>query len=592
MAGGLRRQGGRLANASRRVLAALGVCIAAAALTVVMLGQLAATVDTRSSIGQLWQGHQEELGSARSAQDCGRGVCTQSFQHGSVYWSRATGAQIVRDDGIGETFGVLGAVEAMGLPRAAEQGEAGARWQEFQRGGIFARHDEAVAVRDRMWIGWLRNRSDRGGLGFPLSAEDRDDRGTRRQAFEEGTMYVRNGSALAVRSEIADAYRDAGAGDGALGYPIAEDRAAGDGRVQRFQGGAIWWSPATGAVVVRDGILAAYAARGAEGGELGFPIEEASPVSGGVRQSFQNGVLYRADGDGSVHAASGDVQTRYAELGGADGELGLPVGDRTAILDGWYQTFSGGVLVTSPAGGTWAVPPKAFEAFAALPARFGWPVRDLWSDARGAHTAFERVETIERDGVLYSAEPVDASTAILLCDSQCDGNSWVEQGVHGNGFGTIVERAYGGGGYAAVSGSLGTSVTDGVASHRVLLPEGHPGLVVITLGGNDASQRRSPDAVLDGMRRLVDLVRQAYPDTTIVIDGVMSRRDAGHERRRGMEDIVLAEAGRLGCRTISVAGWISDYGAAQKDDVHLSQAGHDRLAGPYTEALRAALAGG
>jgi len=592
MRGGQRWTLVRAGRTSWRALVVLGGVVVAVVLGAGMLGQLAGTVDARSAVGQLWSQHKEQLGSPRGSESCGDGICAQRFQRGRIFWSEQTGAHIVRDDAIGQRFHGLGAVAVMGLP-VDEAREAGpGRLQEFQRGGIFARDGaDEVVVQDRMWFAWLRTRASGEDMGFPVASEEIEESGARVQRFERGAIYVRHGTALAVRDEIAVALEADGGTAGPLGYPLAEERTSGDGRVQRFEGGAVWWSPATGAVPVHQDLLPAYAARRAEKGELGFPTAVPSMVPGGTRQTFEHGTLYRAEADGSVRQTSGEIQARYEELGGAGGELGLPTGERTALGEGTYQTFTGGVVMSSARAGTWAVGRAAFDAFVAVPSRFGWPTANWRKDERGVHTAFERVETIERDGVLYSAEPVDSSTAVLICDSQCDGNSWVEQGVAANGFGTVVERAFGGGGYAAASGRLGMSVTEGIASHRVLLPEGDPGLVVITLGGNDASQRRSDAEILDGMRRTVEMVRQAYPDTRIVIDGVMSRRDPGHARRRAVEALILDEARRLGLVAVPVAGWITDYGAPQGDDVHLTQAGHDRVAGPYAEALRSALAG-
>ncbi len=165
------------------------------------------------------------------------------------------------------------------------------------------------------------------------------------------------------------------------------------------------------------------------------------------------------------------------------------------------------------------------------------------------------------------------TTALLICDSQCTGDSWIDQGARGAGFDQIVKRGFPGAGYLAPSSAAGTGVADGVVRNAILLPDGAPGVIIVTLGGNDAARSEPAAAVTAAMDQLVAVLRQAYPDAPIVIDGVMSRRDAAHAGRRAMDAVIVAEAERLGCLAISVAGWVSDYSAPQLDNVHLTPRG-------------------
>ncbi len=63
------------------------------------------------------------------------------------------------------------------------------------------------------------------------------------------------------------------------------------GVVQRFTGGNVYWTPATGAQVVKGAILGEWGRRGWERSRLGWPVGEEVPVAGGVRQQFQGGAL-------------------------------------------------------------------------------------------------------------------------------------------------------------------------------------------------------------------------------------------------------------------------------------------------------------
>ena len=589
------RSGGKGARALRVMRRVLGTAVVVAVLAgagLLLAWQLPRPISTTSPVGALWHRHGDELGAAWNRETCTKGVCSQDYRRGSIYAGPAGFAQIVRDDAVGEAFHDLGGVEVLGLPIAAESGSRDRPWQAFQRGGVFAADGATTLVRGPFWSSWLRYAHERGGLGFPKGPAHSDRRGTRVQDFINGTIYLRSGVPVPTISDIAAAHRRAGGAFGTLGYPKSTQRAVGDRLVQEFDGGEVWWSSGTGAVSVQAAFLAAYRDRGGAGGWLGLPTAEASRLEGGAMQSFQGGALYRTDGEDAIRATTaGDIQNRYEELGGPEGELGLPTGDKVDVPGGRYQSFAGGVLLWHEGAGVFRLDADSFAIWSADPARFGWPVKDSWADDRGTHQVWEKGQTVLRSGRLLTvpSTPVDASTAVLLCDSQCNGNSWIEQGARGAGFANVVKFGFGGSGYLAPISGIGAGFTESVSSNRVLLPEGDPGAVIITLGGNDAAQRRPVAEVTAAEEQLIGLLRQAYPNAAIVVNGVMSRSDAAHAARRAMDAAVTEQARRAGVYAVSVAGWVSDYSAPQADTVHLTPAGHDKIAPHYAEALRAAL---
>src|SRR5699024_793378 len=75
------------------------------------------------------------------------------------------------------------------------------------------------------------------------------------QGFQGGTVYWSSETGpRVVEGAILKAYRDAGAENSELGYPTSDEIALTDGGAfSRFQGGAVYWSPDTGAHVVRRG---------------------------------------------------------------------------------------------------------------------------------------------------------------------------------------------------------------------------------------------------------------------------------------------------------------------------------------------------
>ncbi|OYO12158.1 hypothetical protein CGZ98_08225 [Enemella evansiae] len=186
------------------------------------------------------------LGAPRTGEWCDLvdGGCYSHYAGGSIYWSRATGAHTV--------------------------------WG---------------AIRDR-WagLGW-----ERGQLGYPTSDEFcglRD--GGCAQRFTGGLLYwTPQTGAQPVWGAIGQAYADQRWETGRLGYPIGPERCGlrDGGCFQEFQGGAIYWSPGTGAWVVLGAIRDYWASTGWERGPWGYPTGNEACQPGRCAQSFQGGVV-------------------------------------------------------------------------------------------------------------------------------------------------------------------------------------------------------------------------------------------------------------------------------------------------------------
>ncbi|MGY1673509.1 LGFP repeat-containing protein, partial [Geodermatophilus sp. SYSU D00710] len=93
--------------------------------------------------------------------------------------------------------------------------------------------------------------------------------------------------------------------NGWYGYPVAGARCGlrDGGCLQEFQGGSIYWSPATRAQAVDGAIRWAWAARGYENGHLGYPMAGGVRLpSGDASQRFQGGTLHWSAATGLVRA--------------------------------------------------------------------------------------------------------------------------------------------------------------------------------------------------------------------------------------------------------------------------------------------------
>ncbi|PPK95986.1 LGFP repeat-containing protein [Kineococcus xinjiangensis] len=196
------------------------------------------------------------------------------------------GAILDRYRAAGLTAGPLGA------PRSNEVALAGGAVSHFDGGSIYwspagGARIVTGAIRDTWWA----QRAERSPLGFPVG-EEVPLRGGVVQAFRGGLVYWSPATgAHEVRGAVLDRYGSTGWENGVLGYPVTGERAVRGGAFTAFQGGSIYWSPTTGAHVVRGALRGAWGSLGWEGGRLGFPRSGEYPVPGGVRQDFQGGTL-------------------------------------------------------------------------------------------------------------------------------------------------------------------------------------------------------------------------------------------------------------------------------------------------------------
>ncbi len=127
------------------------------------------------------------------------------------------------------------------------------------------------------------------------------------------------------------------------------------GRFVPYENGHIYWQTGAGQAIAipHGGIFEAYAARGWEQGELGFPVLRHDVVKGGGVQSFHGGVLMVQTGaDPKGHVVHGEIGKRYATMGWEQGPLGWPTSDEQPVsgTDNITQTFEHGRLTWSPTG--------------------------------------------------------------------------------------------------------------------------------------------------------------------------------------------------------------------------------------------------
>ena len=158
-------------------------------------------------------------------------------------------------------------------------------------------------------------------LGNPIIAESNAALpGTKFQKFEKSSSIywnsaVAGGYAKMVRGAIRDKWAEYDYERGPFGYPtISEATLTNNGKYSTFQGGSIYYSPATGAHQVWGNLRDQWANQGYENGALGYPVTDEYELRGGFQQVFQGGVLsYNVAPEGDA-----DPTNTNAVIGGDD----------------------------------------------------------------------------------------------------------------------------------------------------------------------------------------------------------------------------------------------------------------------------------
>lgn len=209
-----------------------------------------------------------------------------------------------------------------------------------------------------------------------------------------------NGQSVTVKGAIQEAYKAAGSSAGVLGVPTTSELTApdGTGKYTHFQNGSIYWTPATGAHLVKGEVKSVWSAKGWEKG-LGYPTSDEFAVKGGTVQRFESGLVY-SNGK-TANEVHGAILTRYA-AGGWENGLGLPTTSESVTPDqrGRYNHFEGGSVYWTATTGAHVVKgdvKKVWSAAGWEAGRVGYPTSDAIATRDGGS-----VQRFER-GLAYSS---------------------------------------------------------------------------------------------------------------------------------------------------------------------------------------------
>ena len=164
------------------------------------------------------------------------------------------------------------------------------------------------------------------------------------ETYGGAIYFTPSTGAHVLTGDILAKYKALGGPSSFLGAPTT-DVTLGKGFYScDFQGGSIYWLSTTGAHVLNGDILAKYRALGGPQSFLGMPTADQQSSKGLYWCDFQGGSIYWGSGLGA-HVLNGEVNAKYKALGGVSGRLGVPTIDQANAGGVYWCDFQTGSIV-------------------------------------------------------------------------------------------------------------------------------------------------------------------------------------------------------------------------------------------------------
>jgi hypothetical protein len=178
--------------------------------------------------------------------------------------------------------------------------------------------------------------------------------------YSGGSIYFTSWTgAHEVHGAIREKWKSLGWEQSVLLFPTSDEHTApdGTGRYNHFEGGSIYWTPATGAHEVHGAIREKWKSLGWEQSVLGYPVtdELGCPDGVGRYNHFEHGSIYWTAGTGA-HEVHGAIREFWKAHGWETGYLGYPLTDEIDTPDGKGRRsiFQGGSVYWYPDHGAYA----------------------------------------------------------------------------------------------------------------------------------------------------------------------------------------------------------------------------------------------
>ena len=245
----------------------------------------------------------------------------------------------------------------------------------------------------------------RAQLGIPVGAEQQGADTLAYQNYQNGRAYYKAGFGVhELNGYIYGAYAQLGAHQ-SVGVPVTDELSTPDGvgKLNHFApsqnasnvNASIYWSPSSGAHLVKGDIRARWASLGWERSVLGYPTSDPGVARDGVSTygNFQQGTIFNSPQYG-VKYVVGQIYQKWAYYGYDNGFLGKPVTDELVTPDGIGRLnhFEGGSVYWSPTTGAHSVQGLIRERWQQLGwerSYLGYPTSDEYGIANGRRTDFQ-----------------------------------------------------------------------------------------------------------------------------------------------------------------------------------------------------------
>ncbi|MGH3434922.1 MAG: hypothetical protein ACRDRN_00480 [Sciscionella sp.] len=288
------------------------------------------------------------------------GGLSRDYQGGTIYWSQATGAHVVKGSILVKYRALGGPTSALGYPKTDE-----------------------TATPD----GYGRYNHFNGAAGYSI-------------------YWTPSTGAHEIGGAIRAKWASMGWEAGVLGYPWTDETGTpdGKGRFNHFSrnNGSIYWTPDTGAQEVQGAIAAKWASLKWERGPLGYPTDDESGTPDGKGRYNQftgtgGASIYWTQSTGA-HAVYGAIRAHWKALGWEQGPMGYPTTDERGTPDGIgrYNHFTGGdgaSIYWTPSTGAWSVHGAIRDKWASMgweTSRLGYPTSDEYGVAGGRESRFQQ----------------------------------------------------------------------------------------------------------------------------------------------------------------------------------------------------------
>ncbi len=286
---------------------------------------------------------------------------------------------------------------------------------------------------------------ENGPLGAPVGEEQAADVSWHWRQFQHGAIYWRVRTAPQQVWEVHDPiwplYQSLGVHESILGFPESDQNVCPDGvgKFNHFQGGGIYWTPDTGAHEIHGAIWDEWASLGWERSVLGYPRTDEFPCLDGVGafSHFQGGSIFWSPATGA-HETHGAINTLWSSMNWERSVLGYPTSDENPCPDGIgrFNHFQHGGIYWTPDTGAHEIHGAIWDKWAASGwerGQFGYPRTSEYrtldhvdGDKHLRISSFQRgfLAFDERDGSVTESTPYEFDGLLAIAVPIYWGSEW------------------------------------------------------------------------------------------------------------------------------------------------------------------------